>query len=259
MTSTKPSLVTRAPSGLSVLRDATEARIALGRTGAGLPTRVAQTFLLDHARAREAVWSPLDTESLRAALVAQGLRVLDAKSAAGDRAEYLRRPDMGRRLADEACAALSVFRGQAEIAIVVADGLSATAVEVNAAPVIAALTPLLEKAGLAAPVVVIATQARVALGDGVGDALSAKATVVLVGERPGLSAADSLGAYLTWGPVPGLPDSRRNCISNIRDGGLVPSAAAAQIAALLVRMFERQTSGIVLDAPDDAAAGLTER
>lgn len=247
MTPPKLSLITPAASQISALRNLTEARIALGRTGAGLPTRAAQNFLLDHAHARQAVWSPLDCDNLVTAVEALGFKTVHAASDANDRAEYLRRPDLGRRLSSSSYTALSALEEENEIAIVVADGLSAKAVELNAVPVIAALKPMLLASGFSASSIVIATQARVALGDGIGEALQAKATVMLIGERPGLSAADSLGAYLTYAPKPGLADSSRNCISNIRDGGLQPAEAARQIHDLLQRMMRQKASGIILE------------
>lgn len=246
MTEDKPLLVTRPPAPLADLRTTTEARIALGRSGAGLPTHVAQTFLLDHAQAREAVWSALDVQSVEIAIRAHDILTARAQSDASDRAEYLRRPDLGRRLAKHCEGELAVHHGRGDVAIVVSDGLSATAVEANAVPVIAALLPLLDEAGFTLLPVVIATQARVALGDDVGAVLGAEAVVMLIGERPGLSAADSLGAYLTYRPKRGLPDSSRNCISNIRNGGLSCRDAAQQIRELLCNMRAQATSGITL-------------
>jgi ethanolamine ammonia-lyase small subunit len=248
LTPPKLALVTPPPSRMSALREATEARIALGRSGAGLPTRAAQSFLLDHAHARQAVWSPLDSDGLQASLEALGYHVAHAASNAIDRAEYLRRPDLGRSLSDTSRETLLSLGSDNDIAIVIADGLSAKAVELNAIPVIVALGPLLAEAGLTVSTITIATQARVALADGVGVALGARASLILVGERPGLSAADSLGAYLTYAPKPGLPDSSRNCISNIRDGGLQPADAARQISEILVKMMRHGVSGVALEA-----------
>jgi ethanolamine ammonia-lyase large subunit/ethanolamine ammonia-lyase small subunit len=231
--------MTRAPAAppLKSLAALTQARVALGRAGAGQPTRAAQAFALDHARAREAVWSAMECDTLERAL--PDVRTIRLHSAAADRAEYLRRPDLGRRLGPDAAAALA-GAGGADVAIVVADGLSATAVNLNAAPVVRALLARLAQTRLTAGPVILAEQARVALGD------AAATVVVLIGERPGLSSADSLGAYVTWAPAPGTPDSRRNCVSNIRDGGLPPDAAAEQIAALLSDMRRTGQSGVAL-------------
>jgi ethanolamine ammonia-lyase small subunit len=240
-------LICEAPAPLLALRDQVVARVALGRSGAGLPTRAAQRFLADHAFARAAVWSALDVDALSAQLASQNLAVAVVASQSPDRATYLRRPDLGRRLADDDRERLAAMkRRDGDIAIVIADGLSAKAAEMSAAPLLEALAPRLVEQGFAAPLAVIATEARVALSDEIGALLGAAAVVALIGERPGLSAADSLGAYITWAPEPGLPDSRRNCISNIRPDGLPPEAAAAEIVELLVLMRAQSTSGVGL-------------
>ncbi|WP_449410506.1 ethanolamine ammonia-lyase subunit EutC [Methylobacterium komagatae] len=226
------------------LRSLTQARIALGAHGAGLPTAAALAFGLDHARAREAVWTPLDTEAIREALTAQGLESVEVRSNVTDRAEYLRRPDRGRMMNPECEAALD--GAGCDLAIVIADGLSATAVALNAVPMATALAERANRAGWRLAPVVVATQARVALGDPVGARLKARAVAVLIGERPGLSASDSLGCYITFAPEPGLPDSRRNCISNIRQDGLSIEAAAEQMEALLRAMFVQNVSGVGL-------------
>lgn len=234
---------------LQALRERTEARIALGRSGAGVPTKAAQRFLLDHARAREAVWSAVESEQLSQAIERHGFALETAASAASTRAEYLRRPDLGRRLSADSRRHLAALGSASDVVAVVADGLSATAAQLNAAPLLAALKTRFDAAGLSLGPVVLASQARVALGDEIGHALGAKAVLVLIGERPGLSASDSLGVYITYGPEPGLPDSRRNCISNIRAGGLNHVAAAEQIVGLLRSMLLHKTSGVAL--PDE--------
>ncbi len=230
------------------LKEMTDARVSLGRHGAGLPTRAQLSFLLDHARAREAVWTSVDRTLLAERLHPLGLPVVKVDSMAGDRSIYVRRPDLGRLLSAESTERLKqAGAGKSyDVAIVVADGLSSSAVDLNAVPLIEALVPKLAALNLAAAPVVLASQARVALGDPAGEALGAKLTIVLVGERPGLSAADSLGAYVTYGPKQGNPDSGRNCISNIRDGGL-PIGEAADIIASLVRdMMRTKVSGVAL-------------
>lgn len=218
------------------LRAMTAARVALGRSGSGLPTRAALSFALDHARAREAVWSDMNLPALRAAFADYPQATV--ASAAADRAAYVRRPDLGRRLAAGATFGLP----KSDLVIVVADGLSATAVDAHAATVVTALQALRDAP---APVVLV-ERGRVAIGDEIGAAVGADAVVLLIGERPGLSAADSLGAYVTWAPEPGLPDSRRNCISNIRPGGLDPEEAAHRIAGLLAQMRRARISGVAL-------------
>ncbi|WP_457106232.1 ethanolamine ammonia-lyase subunit EutC [Methylobacterium sp. P5_C11] len=235
----------RAPS-LRDLRALTQARIALGAHGAGLPTGAALAFGLDHARAREAVWTPLDTDAIRDGLREQGLDAVEVRSNVVDRAEYLRRPDRGRTLHPDSAAALDGLERGSDVAIVIADGLSATAVALNAVPAAAALAARVRRAGWSLAPVVVARQGRVAIGDSVGARLGARCVVVLIGERPGLSASDSLGCYITFGPQPGLPDSRRNCISNIRQDGLAIEAAADQMDALLRAMLAQGTSGVGL-------------
>jgi ethanolamine ammonia-lyase small subunit len=242
----RPFLIAGPPERLKALRSATEARVALGRTGASPPTRAVQSFLLDHAQARQAVWRPLDMDKVEHDLRACGADVVHVASRAKDRADYLRRPDLGRALSDEGRLALDGHAKGADIALVVADGLSATAVETNAVPVAKALLEALSSEGLTVAPIILARQARVALADDVGAALGAKLAVILIGERPGLSAADSLGAYVTFGPQTGLPDSRRNCISNIRDGGVPPVEAAGKIMTLISAMCQQKTSGVTL-------------
>lgn len=241
-----------APTRLDELRDRTEARISLGAAGSGIPTRAALRFNLDHARAREAVWTGMDAAALRTALGPAGDSAIEVHSAASDRAEYLRRPDLGRTLSADSRAALRAAAGKGgfDIALVVADGLSATAVALNAAPLAKVLGDKAAAAGWTVAPLVIAHQARVALGDWICAELKARCVVVLVGERPGLSAADSLGAYVTFDARPGTPDSARNCVSNIRSGGLPVDAAAAQIVGLIALMMAQKISGVKLKRQD---------
>ena len=224
------------------LRALTAARIGLARTGASLATAPTLALRLAHARARDAVHAELDVEALQSAV--GPLHVVD--SAAASRAEYLLRPDLGRVLADTTV----LPRGEHDIALVVADGLSARAVQTHAPPLLAALQPLL--AGWRVAPLVVVRQGRVAAGDAVAAALGAGCVAVLIGERPGLSAPDSMGAYLTWNPHPGTTDAERNCVSNIRPDGLPPAAAATKIAWLLGAMRTRGNSGVALkdDGPE---------
>ena len=207
------------------LRDATPARIGLGRAGQGLPTAPMLAFQLAHARARDAVDAALDADGIAAVL---GRPVVVAGSAARDREAYLRNPDLGRRLAP-GCA---LTPGDHDLAIVIADGLSAQAANLHGAALAAALLARLD--GWSIAPIVLARQARVALGDPIASALGARAVVVLIGERPGLSTPHSLSAYLTWAPRPGRLDSERNCVSNIHEPhGLSVEQAADKIAWLL--------------------------
>nr|WP_157872600.1 ethanolamine ammonia-lyase subunit EutC [Bradyrhizobium sp. ORS 278] len=224
----------------------TEARIALGRCGPGVPTSAHLGFQAAHAEARDAVLKPFDAEQLAADATARGWPALAVHSRAADRATYLQRPDEGRLLSPASEALLSEPRAPADIVLVVADGLSSRAVQVNALPVLDTLMPLLAATGRRLSPIIIASQGRVALADHVGELFGASASIILIGERPGLSAADSLGLYLTWMPRRGRVDSERNCISNVRHGGLAPDDAAKQSAELIARMFQHQAAGVSL-------------
>ncbi|MDP4023195.1 ethanolamine ammonia-lyase subunit EutC [Methylobacterium sp. NEAU 140] len=231
----------------------TPARIGLGRAGSFLPTRAVLRFGLDHAQARDAVHTPMDADAVAEAIGALGLGTLRAASRAPDRASYLRRPDLGRRLAPEDRAALEASEGGADLALVVADGLSARAVHEGAAPLLAAFAPHAERAGWRLAPVVVAAQARVALGDEIGAALRARAVAVLIGERPGLSSPDSLGIYLTLAPRVGRSDAERNCISNVRAAGLTHDRAAFRLAWLLERALALGLTGVRLKDESDRA------
>lgn len=243
--------ITVAPDTWSALRAFTPARIALGRTGSSQPTAAQLAFGLAHARARDAVHAPLDVAALEAALRDAGFDVLQARSRAADRPTYLRRPDLGRRVDAASVAALRAAAPSPapDLVFVVADGLSATAVARHAVPVLVEARARL--AGWAIGPVTIATQARVALGDEVGEALGARAVALLVGERPGLSSPDSLGIYLTWSPRVGRTDAERNCISNVRPEGLSYARAAATLAGLLEGARRLGSTGVVLKDDSD--------
>ncbi|SEG62278.1 Ethanolamine ammonia-lyase light chain [Bryocella elongata] len=248
------------PSSLNRQPPTTTARIALGRTGDAVPVAEHLRFQLDHALARDAVHATLDVPMLERGLRERGIPAITVHSAARDRSEYLRRPDLGRRLAthpgapslDSETWVRSMPAGSHEsptLAIILADGLSALAVERHALPLLDALASRIPNPSPRIPVV-IATNARVALGDAIGEALGARITVMLIGERPGLSSPDSLGAYLTWNPRPGRADSERNCISNIRAEGLSYAEAAARIAHYLREAQRLHATGIALKDPD---------
>jgi ethanolamine ammonia-lyase small subunit len=223
----------------AAFRALTRARVALGRAGDALPTARELEFRAAHSAARDAVHAPLDVAALRAAL--PGREVLEVHSAAADRVTYLQRPDLGRQLADGA----SLDPTGADLAVVLADGLSPRAVQEHAPGLVSALLERLP--GWSVAPLVVASQARVALGDAIGAALGVRAVVVLIGERPGLSAADSLGAYLTWDPRPGRGDAERNCVSNIRPPhGLPYDRAAGTLVALLTAARELGASGVAL-------------
>ena len=231
----------------AMLRRFTDARIGLGRVGAALPLREVLKFSMAHAQARDAVTTRMDWAPVENALADLGLETVRVASAACDRDTYLRRPDLGRRLSPDSRQRLAAMAGASpDISILVGDGLSSTGVAANAADVIADFLPLARKEGWSLAPVLLANQARVALGDEAGELLGAKAVVVLIGERPGLSSPDSLGAYLTWAPALGRKDAERNCISNIRHGGLSAEEAAFKIAWLLREAFRRQLTGVEL-------------
>jgi ethanolamine ammonia-lyase small subunit len=233
--------------GLAGLRRFTPARVALGRTGSGQLTATGLQFMLDHARARDAVYATLDFDAIGQSLRERGWKVVHVRSAAGDRTEYLRRPDLGRRLSPAGRAAIEDRSHGSDIVIVAADGLSAIAIGFNLLPLLDCLRPLFGARRLTVGPVVLVEQGRVAIGDEIGELLDAKLTVVLLGERPGLSSADSLGAYVTWRPRVGTLDSSRNCISNIRAAGLPPQEAASQIDDLIGRAFMHSATGVTLN------------
>lgn len=232
------------PDAWAKLRRLTPARIALGRAGSSLPTAAQLAFQFAHARARDAVHHPLAVAPLCAALAERGQPVLTVHSAAVDRASYLQRPDLGRQLDAASCGRLA--GGAFDVVFVIADGLSALAVERNALPLLDRVLPRLAAAGWTLAPVVIAEQGRVAIGDEIAVALGARMVVVLIGERPGLSSPDSLGLYLTWQPTIGSADAGRNCISNVRQEGLSADLAAHKLFHLMSEARAREVSGIAL-------------
>lgn len=251
----------------SALRRFTPAHVGLGRTGVSLPTTALLAFQSAHARARDAVHDPLDVARVRADLAAMGAPTLGLRSAAADRAVYLQRPDLGRRLDDVSQRALDALglpyrADRFDVAFAVVDGLSSRAIHRHAAPVLQQLLSVLPgsfgepesatgETWRLAPVAVV-EQGRVAIGDAIGEALRAPLVVVLIGERPGLSSPDSLGAYLTWDPRHGRTDAERNCLSNIRPEGLGYRDAAVRLVGLLREARRRQLSGVALKDEHDA-------
>ncbi len=229
------------------LRRYTPARVGLGRTGVSLPTERNLELQEALALARDAVRAEFEPEAIAAELRSLGMETLECRSAATDRATYLRRPDLGRKLAAQCRAELQLRSGSSpDLALVVADGLSAVATRRHAPALLGALRELLPANIWKLGPVVLVHQGRVAVGDEVAELLGARSVVVLIGERPGLSAADSLGAYVTWAPRVGRRDADRNCISNIRAGGLSVADAARGLAAILTSARAHQLSGIAL-------------
>jgi ethanolamine ammonia-lyase small subunit len=216
-------------------------------------------FALAHARARDAVHMRLDAERIETVIGQLGSATLRVASAAQSRDVYLRRPDLGRRLSDESRDRLQrLQQPPSDLALVIADGLSAAAVHAHAAPLLSAFAPHVARRGWSTAPVAIACQARVALGDEIGHLLRARIVAVILGERPGLSSPASLGIYLTFGPRPGRSDAERNCISNIRHGGLSAEQGAGKLAWLLEQALARQLTGVALKDDSDALLGGTD-
>lgn len=232
----------------AALRAFTPARIALGRTGAALPLREVLDFRMAHAHARDAVYSLLDAEGLLRDLEPLGLPGYVLHSQAVDRHVYLQRPDLGRKLDAASTARLGDAGGAPapDLSLIITDGLSATAVNRHAVPLLTLLVPALREAGIRLAPLCLLEQGRVAAGDPIGHLLGARMTVLLIGERPGLSAADSMGTYLTLGPKPGLTDESRNCISNIRPQGLPYPEAAERLLHLIGASMRLGLSGVGL-------------
>jgi ethanolamine ammonia-lyase small subunit len=241
------------------LRKYTSARIGLPRAGTTVSTSELLAFQLAHAQARDAVLRGWDAELFSRELSDAGIESVVVHSCATDRTTYLARPDLGRQLDAESLEALKARRAAKapDIALIMSDGLSATAVHSHGLPALRALLDAFRRRALQATPIVLVQNGRVALSDVIGEALGARAAVIVLGERPGLSAADSLGIYLTHGPKRGNSDAQRNCISNVREpGGLSPLAAAEQLAFLLTRALEQGVSGVALKAQAAEVAKL---
>jgi ethanolamine ammonia-lyase small subunit len=232
------------------LRRLTPARIALGRTGTSMPTRAQLDFQYAHAQARDAVHLPFDHLALSAQLAERGSASLLLHSAATDRNSYLQRPDLGRKLSEASAKTLrdyaSANPGGVDLVIVVADGLSALAVHRHTLPFLARLEEQIAGENWSVAPVILVEQGRVAVADEIGELLGAKMTVILIGERPGLSSPDSLGLYFTYNPKVGLTDAYRNCISNVRLEGLSYGMAAHRLLYLMRGACRRQLSGVNL-------------
>ncbi|MDC7240531.1 MAG: ethanolamine ammonia-lyase subunit EutC [Spirochaetales bacterium] len=243
------------------LKQYTDARIALGRTGASLPTAEHLDFQMSHALARDAVHQLPDYEALKKGaeeIFQMPCPLLDSRAA--DRTVYLQRPDLGRRLSRESAAALKADGEGKEydFSLTIGDGLSARALEGNLIPFLKALVPELTAAGLKSAPPVMVRQCRVACGDEVAALQSSKISVVLIGERPGLSSPDSLGVYLTWAPEPGeTGDDKRNCISNIRGRGMTPEEGSRKLVWLLKESLTRKISGVALKDEQQSLEGNT--
>jgi ethanolamine ammonia-lyase small subunit len=252
----------KSPDLWGTLKRFTDARIGLGRSGVALPTTEVLKFALAHARARDAVLTATDWGSLEREVQAARFETHQIASAAPNRDIYLRRPDLGRSLSEAARASLKDIASKKsgankpDLLIMAGDGLSSTGLSANIAHMLTALQPHIKKNAWTLAPVLLASQARVALADEAGQILGAKAALVLIGERPGLSSPDSLGAYLTFGPQIGRSDAERNCVSNIRRGGLGYEEAAFKIAWLLSQALKLRLTGVALkDESDQALTG----
>jgi ethanolamine ammonia-lyase small subunit len=225
------------------LRDFTPARVEIGRVGHSLPTRELLDFQLAHAQARDAVHLALDVNSLVVELQQHDIKYITLASAAPDRSTYLRRPDLGRKLNQESRDRLMALKSNYDVAFVIADGLSALAAHRHAVPLLQCVLPKLD--WRVSPVGIV-EQGRVGISDEIGELLGARLTVILLGERPGLGAPDSLGVYLTWQPRVGRTEAERNCISNIRAEGLSYAAAAHKLLFLMNESRRLKLSGVNL-------------
>jgi ethanolamine ammonia-lyase small subunit len=253
--SDKPAIANETPSLRNVLRRYTTARVALGQTGSAIRTQEQLRFQLDHALARDAIHMPLDTAALLRELHTRAMESISVQSAAAEAGQdarrlYLRRPDLGRTLHEDSSKALQQLSAQhtqaPDVVFVIADGLSALAVERHAMPLLDAICTGLDRERWRVGPVVIVSQGRVAVGDAIGMLLRTKLTVMLIGERPGLSTPDSLGVYMTWNPHPGCTDAERNCISNVHHDGLSYADAAARILSMMDEARRLQTTGVQL-------------
>jgi len=225
------------------LRMMTDARVSLEKAGGSLSTQEVLDFKEDHALARDAVWAELNSDVLMNQLQVIGLEAIELSSQAGDRRTFIKRPDLGRKLSlDSKNLIKKRFPREVDLSISIADGLSAQAVELHAVNLLKSLLPMIETYSLA-PVTVV-KEGRVAISDEIGEAFHSKLAIILIGERPGLSSSDSLGIYLTYNPSSGNTDEKRNCISNIRDGGLSYEFAAQKLNYLISESIRRKISGV---------------
>ncbi|GAB3796893.1 ethanolamine ammonia-lyase subunit EutC [Spirosoma humi] len=235
------------PDEWQPLKAYTRARIALGKTGVSVPLNESLQFRLAHAHAKDAVYSQLDLADLRASLGDAGLPIHTLRSRAENRDMYLQRPDYGRLLDDPSINYLQRLNSvPADICIIIADGLSAMAIMKNAGPLIQLLVSKVRQAGYSLAPILVVEQGRVAITDAIGEILRPRLAIVFIGERPGLSSFDSMGAYITYAPRSGLTDERRNCISNIREQGLSAEMAVDKLMYLIQSAFRLQLTGVAL-------------
>lgn len=239
------------------LRAFTQARIGQGSVGSAQRTASLIDFQVAHAEARDAVWKEWDCARFKAEVEKQLGSAIQLDSKAQTRTTYLQRPDWGRSLKSESLLTLEASPAKGfDIALIVSNGLSTTAIETHALPFLRVLSESLKGCGLLASPILLVPNGRVALSDEIGVALKSRASLILIGERPGLSSADSIGAYLTIAPARGNTDAERNCISNIREpDGLDFRTATDKICYLTLKGLHQGIGGVSLkdDSPDDAA------
>lgn len=228
------------------LKKFTDARIGLGRCGTSVPLNECLDFKLAHARARDAVHQPMPVEQLATSLSEQGLKTLQLSSSVQDRAEYLTRPDKGKLLDQDSREKLKAHTAGYDICVALCDGLCSPAITTSAVPAAAGFIEYVQKTGLTYSPICLITNGRVAIGDEIGALLGAKLTVIFIGERPGLSSPNSMGAYITYNPRPGTTDEARNCISNIRPGGMSIPEAIQKTAYLVEEALRIRKTGIEL-------------
>jgi len=244
------------------LRGFTDARIALGRAGGSVPTHALLEFQLAQAQARDAVHRDLDIDTLYDRIESKGWPALRLHSAASDRRAFVQRPDLGRILDEPSKSALEKRRSagtRCDVAFVLAEGLSAIALERHAVPLLEQVLPrLIEGAWHIAPLCLV-QQGRVAIADEIGALLEADLSVILIGERPGLSSPDSLGIYLTWDPLPGRSNAQRNCISNVRPQGLDYALAGHKLLHLMRAARTLRRSGVELKENAPALSGAPDQ
>lgn len=228
------------------LKSFTDARICLGRCGTSLPLSESLSFKMAHAIARDAVLQPMRTPEIQKDLETIGLRSIALTSSISDRREYLTRPDKGRKLSGKSQHHLATISERAELCVVVGDGLSSRAIHENCLPLLAAFIQMSLKKELVLSPICLVENARVAVADEIAPYFSAQISVILIGERPGLSSPNSLGIYLTYNPKPGTTDESRNCISNIRAGGLSAKEGAQKLCYLIEKSLQQKISGVYL-------------
>ncbi|HMV44287.1 MAG TPA: ethanolamine ammonia-lyase subunit EutC [Leptospiraceae bacterium] len=225
------------------IKQHTAARIGIGRSGVGIPTKELLQFQMAHAKARDAVLTEINFSEIKNWL-RKKYKFQELESACESREEYLTRPDKGRILSDSSKKNLSKKKTKS-ISICIVDGLSSSAIEKNSIPLLKILNPKLEELGFTLSFSLV-KNGRVAIGDEISSLEQTDISLVLIGERPGLSSPDSLGAYLTYKPKKGFTDEKRNCISNIRIGGLDYKLASDKILYLVTESYSKKLSGVNL-------------